>query len=243
MRRLYLPVPLAVGHAFPLEAASYHYVMRVLRCQHGDTLVAFNGDGKDYIATLEVTGKKSARLAITGAKANANESPLKTILIQGLSKGERMDNAIQKAVELGVSEIYPAKTAYCAVKLTKEREQKKWAHWQGIITAACEQSERSVVPTLHPITPVTEIIHTIEADAKWLLHPYTVETDPAPKTNAVASVALLIGPEGGLSKAEVEQALESGFIGKQLGQRILRTETAAIAALSLCQQRWGDWHV
>lgn len=205
----------------------------------------FNGDGYDYPATLQISGKKTAAVQLAQAHNNDRESPLYTILLQGLSKGERMDTAMQKAVELGVNAIYPLRTEFCAVKLDGERLAKKHRHWQAIITSACEQCERAVVPTLHPLQALQDVLPTIHADRKWVLHPYETASinNNERAADEVKRLAICIGPEGGLSEAEVAAAVAQGFAPKTLGKRILRTETATVAALSLAQQQWGDWHV
>lgn len=242
LKRIYLDAPLVASETQSLNPAAFHYVCRVLRCRDGEHLMLFNGDGNDYPATLHLNGKKSATVTVGDAKTNDRESPLHTILVQGLSKGERMDVAIQKAVELGVNEIYPVRTAYCAVKLSTDRLAKKQQHWQAIIISACEQCERAVLPMLHPVQDLSAVLTTINADNKWVLHPYATNTDSA-YNNSVNRLAILVGPEGGLSETEVTMTIAQGFIIKTLGRRILRTETAAIAALALAQQQWGDWHV
>ncbi len=261
MRRIYLNTPLAPNTTQTLSDEAFHYAVRVLRCRDGEYLSVFNGDGYDYIATLALTGKKHADIHISESTENTKESPLHTVLIQGLSKGERMDIVMQKAVELGVNEIIPVRTTFCAVKLDDKRLTKKMQHWQSIITSACEQSERAIVPTLHSLQSLSDALKKVEAEFKWMLHPYPVDFNvdniDSTSQNQIqlqthtqsfsemkpASVAILIGPEGGFSDEEVELAMSQNFVTKALGSRILRTETAAISALSICQQHWGDWHV
>lgn len=247
MRRIYIDAPLQAGHNTQLQDTAFHYLFRVLRCKHGEQVCVFNGDGNDYIGTLQQHNKKSAEIILTDVTANTNESSLHSILFQGLSKGERMDIAIQKAVELGVNEIYPVQTEFSAVKLNAERQQKKYQHWQAIIQSACEQSERAVIPTLHPIQPLIPALGQCQAQHKIMLHPYQpdaatptlLQSDAQPALPQRA--ALLIGPEGGLSDHEVDSAKQLGFTSLQLGSRILRTETATISALSLLQYVWGDY--
>lgn len=246
MKRIYLDMPLTAGHATPLNDAAFHYICRVLRCRNDEPLILFNGDGYDYAATLQLTGKKSATVTVGKALFNERESPLQTILLQGLSKGERMDIAIQKAVELGVNAIYPIKTEFCAVKLDGERLDKKHRHWQAIIQSACEQCGRATLPQLQPLQALSAVLPEIHAQHKWVLHPYAAEAVNHHSPSAadeVSSIALLIGPEGGLSDNEVTDAVAQGFVPTLLGKRILRTETASIAALSIAQQLWGDFYV
>ncbi len=244
MKRIYLNYPLKRETNVPLPDEAFHYLFRVLRCHDKEKLITFNGDGYDYYCELQQENKKSAQLIVCEQQKNNNESPLKTILIQGLSKNERMDTAIQKAVELGVSEIYPVRTDFCAVKLATERQAKKQQHWQAIITSACEQSERAVIPTLHDLQPLSAVLQNLSAEIKIILHPYQEKPILVPSfwSKPAQSAAVMIGPEGGFSEQEVELAEQQSFIRRQLGRRILRTETATIAALTLIQNQWGDYH-
>lgn len=244
MKRVYLNHQLQQGDTLSLPNEAFHYLFRVLRCRGNERLIVFNGDGYDYRCELLPCDKKSAQLRILEKKYNHNESPLHTILIQGLSKNERMDMAIQKSVELGVSEIYPVRTEFCAVKLNNERQPKKQQHWQSIITSACEQSERATLPQLHELTTLPEVIESLSADIKILLHPYQNPKNhrkPSSWQQPAKRVAVMIGPEGGFSEAEVQLAEQQGFTRQQLGTRILRTETATISALTLIQHQWGDY--
>lgn len=242
MRRVYLNELLTLQRTVCLNHDIFHYVVRVLRCRDGERLTVFNGDGFDYTAVLQFNGKKSASIYVEEKTPNHNESPLHITLLQGLSKGDRMDIVMQKAVELGVNAIIPITTEFCAVKLDEKRTQKKIQHWQSIMMSACEQSERAVLPTLQTLTPFTDAINMVDAEIKWLLHPHT-DDKAALAADTVRRVAICIGPEGGFSPSEVHSAVAAGFVAKSLGKRILRTETAAIAALSLCQQLWGDWQI
>lgn len=243
MKRIYIDAPFATGQRCPLPAEAFHYVVRVLRCRDRESLSVFNGDGFDYAATLQMNGKKSAEVMIENSVENYSESPLHTTLIQGLSKGERMDIVMQKAVELGVNCIIPVRSEFCAVKLDGARLQKKMQHWQSVMISACEQSGRAVLPRLQPVQTLDEALASVDAEARLLLHPYEAKSAHSLSVQMPSSAAVLIGPEGGFSDAEVERAIAHQFTPIILGKRILRTETAAIAALSLCQQLWGDWHV
>ncbi len=256
LKRVYIDTDLTVGQTTTLQDSTFHYLFRVLRCRDNEQIIAFNGDGNDYIGQLKQQSKKSADIIVTDSLINDKESPLHTTLIQAISKGERMDIAIQKAVELGVNEIYPVQTEFSAVKLDAKRLAKKHQHWQAIIQSACEQCGRAVLPILHEVQPITNIIGNISAQQKIMLHPYPKNndkiqslqilqtlshTDSQPEQSSVKSVAVLIGAEGGLSEQEVEFAEQNNFIRLQLGQRILRTETATISALTLLQFLWGDY--
>ncbi len=167
-----------------------------------------------------------------------HESPLRTHLGQALSRGERMDWAIQKAVELGVSEITPLFTERCEVKLQGERADKRQAHWQQIAVSACEQCGRSSVPVIHPPMALHDWLSALQVDVRLVLHHRTeqdLQSLPAPE-----SAALLIGPEGGLSAGEIAQAEQAGFHAARFGPRVLRTETAPVVALTMLQHLWGD---
>lgn len=249
LKRVYLNVSLAVQQTILLNDDAFHYIVRVLRCRTGEQLCVFNGDGLDYQVTLQITGKKTASVYIETAMKNDNESNVHTTLIQGLAKGERMDTVMQKAVELGVNTVIPVRTAFCSVKVDEQRQPKKHRHWQSIITSACEQCGRAVIPKLQPLQPLDEALKNVSAEHKWVLHPYptvlatVTKESAAPPPKLSNSVAVLIGPEGGFAVEEIQAILAHHYKPKTLGKRILRTETAAIAALALVQQQWGDWHV
>ncbi len=246
MKRVYINTDLIVGQTTALPDSTFHYLFRVLRCRDNEQIIAFNGDGKDYIGQLKQHSKKSAEIVVTDSLPNHKESPLYTTLLQAISKGERMDIAIQKAVELGVNEIYPIQTEFSAVKLDAKRLAKKHQHWLSIIQSACEQCGRAVMPILHPVQPINEVIG-ISAQKKIMLHPYPKEHNDKhasilnTDSPSVQSAAVLIGAEGGLSEAEVDLAEQNGFARIALGKRILRTETATISALTLLQFIWGDY--
>jgi len=178
------------------------------------------------------------RVQLNEQFAGQIESPLRIHLGQGLSRGERMDWAIQKATELGVSEITPIVSERCEVRLKDERAEKRQAHWQQIAISACEQCGRSVVPVIHAPMALADWIKKTEADLKLVLHPVA---EPLTSHDKPGTLAFLIGPEGGLNDAEVDQAQDAGFHAARLGPRVLRTETAPVVALSVAQQLWGDF--
>lgn len=241
MRYNYIDKELGINHTVELPEPNFHHLFRVMRCRDGDTVIAINGDGNDYPGQLEQTGKKQAVLHIIDCYKNTKESPLHISLLQGLSKGDRMDTAIQKAVELGVNEIFPIITSYSSLKINAQRQAQKHRHWQSIIVSACEQSGRAILPTLHGLQPMKTALNQLHCDFQLMLHPNTTTaTEKLPQR--VKRLAILIGPEGGFSPQEVTQATQAGVVQKQLGQRILRTETATVSALSLAQYLWGDWH-
>ena len=236
--RIYTPHSLTVGQSLVLEDAAAHYLGKVLRMQPGRELVLFNGQGGEFQAQIADMGKKQVTLAIGEFSAADRESPLQLELAIGVSRGERMDWVLQKATELGVTRITPLLTERTEVKLAGERQDKKVQHWQHILISACEQCQRNILPLLSEPRDLDEWLAQVDAQHKFVLHHR--DSSGLPDDTTVASVALLIGPEGGLSDHEIERARVKGFAPLTLGPRVLRTETAPIAAISLVQYRWGD---
>ena len=236
--RFYLDAKLAEGECL-LEDNLAHYVGRVLRLAPGAPVQIFNGSGQEWPGEVLAVGKREVRVRLDAAVPGVPESPLKVHLGQAMSRGERMDWAIQKAVELGVSEITPLFTERCEVKLQGERADKRQAHWQQIAVSACEQCGRSVVPVVHAPLALGAWLADLPCDLKLVLHHRTEQSleSLAPP----AQLGLLIGPEGGLSADEIQQAEQSGFKAARFGPRVLRTETAPVVALTLAQQLWGDF--
>ena len=183
-------------------------------------------------------GKKAVRVELREQLAGQAESPLRIHLGQGLSRGERMDWAIQKATELGVCEITPIVSERCEVRLKDERADKRLAHWRQVAISACEQCGRSVLPVIHAPITLAEWQAHVQAELKLVLHPVAAPLESHARPH---SLAFLIGPEGGLSEAEVAQAKAAGFHAARLGPRVLRTETAPVVALAVAQQLWGDF--
>lgn len=204
----------------------------------GAELSLFNGQGLELKAQLEQVEKRQATVKLQQPIETNNESPLDILLMQGISRGERMDYAIQKAVELGVKRIMPVITERCNVQLSGDRAEKRLNHWQGVVISACEQSGRSFLPELLPITSLDTALAEVNDDCKLVLDPEAVQGFSSVKK--ASRITLLIGPEGGLSDTEVQRAMDGGFTGITLGPRILRTETASAAALAMVQARWGD---
>jgi len=236
--RIYQPGALAPQQIIALADESANHVGRVLRMQSGDALILFNGDGFDYPALITETGKKSVLVQINAKLENQVESPLKIHLGQGISRGDRMDFAIQKAVELGVTAITPLFTERCGVKLDAERLQKRTEQWQKIAISACEQSGRSVVPTVYPALNLDKWLGQPTEELKLTLDPWAKDTIKT--LTPVTAVRLVIGPEGGFSDREVQLTTSAGFVAVQLGPRVLRTETAALTAISALQLQMGD---
>ncbi|MNP01003.1 Ribosomal RNA small subunit methyltransferase E [compost metagenome] len=237
LSRFFIDAPLSLGQ-HELPEAQAHYIGRVLRHAAGDAVQLFDGSGQEYLGELIEVGKKNVRVELREQFAGLAESPLRIHLGQGLSRGERMDWAIQKATELGVAEITPIVSERCEVRLKDERADKRLAHWRQIAISACEQCGRSVLPVIHPPLSLAEWLDTTAADLRLVLHPVA---EPLASHARPASLAFLIGPEGGLSDAEVDQARNAGYHAARLGPRVLRTETAPVVALSVAQQLWGDF--
>ena len=237
LSRFFIDAPLSLGQ-HELPEAQAHYIGRVLRHAVGDAVQLFDGSGQEYLGELIEVGKKNVRVELRETLAGMAESPLSIHLGQGLSRGERMDWAIQKATELGASQISPIVSARCEVRLKDERADKRMAHWRQIAISACEQCGRSSLPQINPPITLEQWLEQVEADLKLVLHPVAEPWASHPRP---ASLAMLIGPEGGLSEDEVQQAMARGFHAARLGPRVLRTETAPVVALSVAQQLWGDF--
>jgi len=237
--RIHTDAPLTVGEECELDDNAAQHVGRVLRMQPDQELLLFNGDGHDYQARIVAASKKNVTVDVYQQQDNGTESPLKVVLGQTLSKGDRMDYAVQKAVEMGVSEIVPLSTARCDVKLKGDREEKRLRHWQQVAISAAEQCGRARVPKILPVMTVSEwLAHSQGCDLRLVLHHRTEQH--LASVEKPGSVALMIGPEGGLSADEIGEAESSGFLPVALGPRVLRTETAPVVALALCQWLWGD---
>ncbi|QMV63926.1 16S rRNA (uracil(1498)-N(3))-methyltransferase [Pseudomonas berkeleyensis] len=236
LSRFFIDAPLSLGQ-HELPEAQAHYIGRVLRHAVGDAVQLFDGSGREYLGELIEVGKKNVRVELREAIDGLAESPLRIHLGQGLSRGERMDWAIQKATELGAAEITPIVSARCEVRLKDERADKRMAHWRQVAISACEQCGRSVLPVIHPPLELDAWLQQTEAELKLVLHPVAA---PWVSHAPPQSLAFLIGPEGGLSDAEVEQAQSADFHAARLGPRVLRTETAPVVALTVAQQLWGD---
>lgn len=238
--RIYQPATLQPQSIIRLDDKASHHLARVLRAKKGDALILFNGQGGEYSAVITLIDKKGVEVEIQSFTAREVESPLTIHLAQGIARGEKMDFIVQKAVELGVSVISPLVTERCNVRLVQEREEKRLQHWRSVIVSACEQSGRNYLPTLTAPLSLKDWLITAKADFRFVLSPHVSQSLPAVSIPSDATVILLIGPEGGLSEAEVELAISHGFLPLQIGPRILRTETATIAAISILQSCYGD---
>lgn len=236
--RIHVAADFAVGGDLVLPEGAARHVALVLRLREGAELTLFDGRGQEARAVLVEAGRKRVTVRIDATGPGMAESSLAVHLGQAVSKGDRMDYAIQKAVELGVAEITPLYTEHGDVRLKGEREAKKLTHWQAVAASACEQCGRAFVPPVHPPVMLTDWLAVRDEPLRLVLHPTTeggFERHASP-----SSAALLIGPEGGLSSQEVTAALASSFAPLTLGPRILRTETAPVVALTLLQYHFGD---
>ena len=239
--RLFVSADLINGTDVTLEGDRARYLGRVLRLRVDDEITVFNGTGPEWAATITGMTKSAATLAIGESSDVRAESPLKIHLVQGISRGERMDYVVQKATELGVKRISPVLTEYGVVKLDAKRAEKRREHWQGVAASACEQSGRTRLPLIDAPLTLKEWFGAKPADADVDLILTPGAHTPLPQIPAPATkVCILIGPEGGFSHTEYEDAEVSGFTAVSLGPRILRTETAAAAALAVMQAAGGD---
>ena len=239
--RFHVDAELAVGRELALPKAPSRHLLGVLRGTIGDALCLFNGDGRDYAATLIEAGR-TARVRIDAARENVTESPLAATLVQGVSRGDRMDATVRQAVELGASRIVPVQTRRGAVRLDAARAAKRHDHWRGIVVSACEQSGRARLPALEPLAPFDDWLAAFDAASTTglVLVPEAERSIASVPLEAGPDVTLVIGPESGLDPLEVEVALAAGLHAAHLGPRVLRTETAGPAALALLQARHGD---
>ncbi|MCP3868977.1 MAG: 16S rRNA (uracil(1498)-N(3))-methyltransferase [Gammaproteobacteria bacterium] len=238
--RIFVQESLTAGTLLKLERGPAHHLTKVLRLEAGDLISLFNGDGREYSARLTTLGRGSAT-AETLVQSEMEPVPSLPIhLAIGISKGDRMDTVVQKSVELGVTCITPLITDRCVVRLPPERRTKRLEHWRGVIIAACGQSGRNRIPELEHALPFEEWLERPRSRMGLLLDHRSVNTLnrlEAPEKG----VDLLVGPEGGLSDTERQLAENTGYTGTRLGPRVLRTETAPLAAIAAIQMLWGDF--
>ncbi|MGH8443780.1 MAG: 16S rRNA (uracil(1498)-N(3))-methyltransferase [Solimonas sp.] len=232
---------LAAGQTIRLPEAAFRHLVQVLRLKPGERFVAFDGRGGEYEAELTAVARRDAEARLLAFIDADRESPLDLTLAQCVSKGERMDYTLQKAVELGVTRIVPLLSSRSVVRLDAERTDKKLEHWRGIVASACEQSGRTRLPAVAEIVALPTWLDDESAPGTRLtLDPqghHSLHQLPQPN----GPVTLLVGPEGGLSDHELDRARAAGFTGIRMGPRVLRTETAGVAALAALQALWGDW--
>ena len=246
LSRFFIDETLSIGKSLELPAHLVNYIVNVLRLKVGADLVLFNGQYYEqylgeFNATITAISKRHCTIAITAFTAKNIESPIKTHLFQGISRSERMDYTIQKAVELGITHITPVFTQRSNLKKLNDKQlQKKMLHWQGVATSACEQSGRSQLMVVNEPVSLKQI-NKFSTELNLLLSP-TAKTSVADlKSMSASHINIFIGPEGGLSEAEILYAKEQGYLDVSLGKRILRTETAGLVMLTILQFLWGDF--
>lgn len=235
-------LPLHPGQELDLPEDIANHLVRVMRLASGDACILFNGDGHDYHAQLIEVGKRNARVRIESATAVDNESPLSITLLQGIARGEKMDLILQKSTELGVAALVPVNSERSEVRLQGERASKRLAHWNNVVASACGQSGRALIPPVSAPANLAQACAELPADSLRLcLDPrgqWRLDTLPAV---GAGGIVVAIGPEGGWSPRDLQVLSEAGFSGLQLGPRVLRTETAGLAALAALQAQLGDF--
>lgn len=257
LTRVHVDMALAVGAEVALPEGPAAHLSRVLRLTVGDHCVLFNGDGHDYPAQVIAAGKRELRVLLDAPMRVDNESPLRIVLLQGVARGEKMDLILQKATELGVAEVRPLFSQRSEVKLDAKRAGRRLVHWQAVVTAACEQSGRARVPAVTTPLPLAAVLSELpglasaehgssnatdegHADLRLILDPNGDLAFTGLQIDTAAGVVLAVGPEGGWSPEDREQLQGAGFQGLRLGPRILRTETAGLAAIAALQAGFGD---
>lgn len=239
--RFFCPLLSARSGTAELPEQAAHHAARVLRLKEGDAVSIFNGQGGECEARIIAIGKRGVEVEIVAWHPIERESPLQVVLAQAISAGEKMDYTLQKAVELGVGAIQPLASERSVVRLSGERAEKRVAHWQGVVIAACEQSGRNRVPEVAPIRPLFDWLGQPGRGGLRLMLSPDAPGGLRDLARPEGPVTLLIGPEGGFSAEESLAAQNQGFAPLRLGARILRTETAALAMLAAMQLQWGDF--
>ncbi|MBE2211210.1 MAG: 16S rRNA (uracil(1498)-N(3))-methyltransferase [Xanthomonadaceae bacterium] len=241
LTRVYIDAPLGIGLQAELPEHAGAHLVRVLRLREGDACILFNGDGHDYDARIIGIGKRGVQAEIVAARRIDNESPLSITLLQGIARGEKMDLILQKTTELGVARIIPVHSERSEVKLEGARAIKRLAHWRGVVASACEQSGRTVLPQVDEPLPLLQAVANAGLPAaRYLLSPLAdsgIDSMTAPPDDRLL---IAVGPEGGWSDRDLQTLDNAGFTGIRLGPRILRTETAGLAAIAALQMRLGD---
>jgi 16S rRNA (uracil1498-N3)-methyltransferase len=239
--RVYVPELLDAGALVTLPRQTSEHITRVLRLGIGATLVAFDGHGAEYDAELASLAKSGAQIRIGASRGTQASQPLAITLLQSLARGEKMDWIVQKATELGVHRIVPVAVERSVVRLDAEQAHKRVEHWRGVAIGACEQCGRNRLPTIEAPLSLAQAL----ADTALLEQRVVFDTAASPSlsstlTPAIRSIGLLVGPEGGFTEVELQAAARAGFQAVSFGPRVLRTETCAIAALAVIQNRIGD---
>jgi 16S rRNA (uracil1498-N3)-methyltransferase len=240
LTRVFVDEDLAIGQRLAVEGSAGNHIVRVLRSRVGDELTIFNGRGGEYGASIEEIRRDTVQVSVRERRDEERESQFDLTLAQGISRGERMDWVVQKATELGVTRIVPVFTERSVVHLDERQAAKKVQHWRGIAVSACEQCGRNVVPQIAvPVTLYGLLEQPLGKGISLLLSP-TAQQRIVDIAGSPAGATVLIGPEGGLARMEHDAALRAGFTSVRMGPRVLRTETAAVCALALLQQKFGD---
>ena len=240
LTRVYVDAPVAAGKRLIVEGSAANHITRVLRLRNGDALTVFDGSGGEFGARIEEFRKDSVVVSVADHRPLDRESPLPLTLAQGISRGERMDWIIQKATELGASRIVPLFTQRSVVRLDEKQAERKLQHWRAIAVAACEQCGRNRIPDLAAPMDFFDVLPADSSGVTRLLLSPTGDLRIDDLQDVAKGITVLIGPEGGLEDVEQEAALAAGFKAVRLGPRVLRTETAAIAALTIIQRYFGD---
>lgn len=241
MTRVHVDLPLAAGIEIELPDNAANHLARVLRLGIGDTCTLFNSDGRDYPARLIDVGKRTVRVKVGPGIEIDNESPLQLILLQGIARGEKMDLILQKATELGVASLQPLYSQRSEVRLDGARADKRLAHWRGVVASACEQCGRARVPGVAIPLPLAQALAALpDGGLRLVLDPDANASLSRLALDPSRTACLAVGPEGGWSPRDLEQLAAAGFSGVRLGPRVLRTETAGIAAISALQVLHGD---
>jgi len=248
VNRIHVDEALTIGARIALPENAIAHLVRVLRMQAGDRCTLFNGDGHDYAATIVSTGKRGTEVDIDARERLDNESPVRIVLMQAIARGEKMDWILQKATELGVHAFMPVTSERSEVRLDADRAGKRHMHWRSVVIAACEQSGRAFVPDVATPMPLASAMPVLPADgARLFLEPAAAGTLASMPANSGLDgegdrhVIIAIGPEGGWSERDILLMSQHAFAGIRLGPRILRTETAGLAAIAALQSRFGDW--
>lgn len=238
--RIFTTQQLTTSSELLLDKEAGNHVSRVLRMTVGQQIELFNGDGHSYFGNIVSIDRNQVTIGIIESQASDNESPLTIHLYQGVSRGDKMDLTLQKGVELGVKQFTPLITERCGVKLDAKRWQKKHEHWQKVIESACEQCGRNTIPTLHPVIKLQAAL-THLTDNSFFMHPDAKAGFKTVSANIDSEIQLWVGPEGGFSEEEISWVTAHGCNPVQLGPRVLRTETAALAAVAVMNSVWGDF--
>lgn len=241
LTRVHVDLPLTAGAELALPEGPAAHLSRVLRLAIGDGCVLFNGNGFDYPARVVAVGKRELRVVLDAPTVVQRESPLQITLLQGIARGDKMDLILQKATELGVTAVHPLVSQRSEVKLDEKRAGKRLEHWRNVVIAACEQSGRAVVPAVAAPVPLAVTLDGLPAGGlRLILDPEGELAFAGLPIDADTRVVLAVGPEGGWSPSDRQQLQDAGFRGLRLGPRILRTETAGLAAIAAVQAQFGD---